>query len=125
MNTALSVIRQLIELCRGYDPDFDRQCYYEGPFRLTLEGVPESELAVIAAEFGASVLRSVSFAGDHNSCPTVQPNAYVRVGALSIALFSKTRGATAAEVDTAVASIKRKIAACCLSATDGLATTST
>ena len=112
MDNAIVVIRQLIELCRRYDPDFDQPRSYE-PFRLSLDCVPEAELDIIAREFGANISRPVNFAVGYESCPTVQPYAHVRIGSLSLSLCSKLRKATAAEIDAEVAGIKEKIATCC------------
>jgi hypothetical protein len=111
---AINTIRQLADVCRRYDPDFDKDPFIYRPdaFRLSLEGVPESEVEAIATAFGATMRRAVDFSVGFGGCPTVRPSAHIHIGRLTVFLLSPIRKATPAEVDDAMAEIKKTVERC-------------
>jgi hypothetical protein len=114
MTKIVPVIRQLIEVCRGYDPGFhSASAYYAELCRLSLDCVPEEELEHIAEEFGTKVHRPIDFSVGYDACPTVRPSAYIRVGRLTVSLLATVRKATPGEIAESVANINEKVKTCC------------
>jgi hypothetical protein len=108
----LQLIDQLASVCKRYDPDFAHRVtsYAGSPFRLSLDGVPESELERVAEAFGRPVTKPLDLelgAG----LPTIHASSFIPIGSLSIFLWSKRRPATRAEIEAALADINRRTAA--------------
>jgi hypothetical protein len=114
VTNAITTIRQLADICRRYDPDFDKDEFLYRPdaFKLSLEGVPEAEVEAIAAAFGATLRRAVDFSVGFGGCPTVRPSAHIHIGRLTVFLLAPIRRATPAEIEDTMDEIRKKVESC-------------
>jgi hypothetical protein len=114
MSHLIDTINQVVASCRKLDENFDKGSSYSFErFKLSFQMVPEADLDTIASAYGQEVHRGVSFGVGTNTCPTVTPSVFFQVGELSISLHGIWRKATIAEIDQAVAEIKKKVENCC------------
>jgi hypothetical protein len=105
------VIRQLVTVCKRYDPWFDHSAssYSGSRFRLSLNGIPEADLERVAEALSHLVTKPIDFESGGGR-PTIQGSCFIPIGGLTIFLCSKRRPATRAEIDAAMADIHRRAA---------------
>lgn len=101
------LIHQLVRLCKRYDER--ASSYLADPFRLSLDGLPEADLARVSAAFGRPAAIPVDF-GYGDGPPMIHASCFIPIGSLTVYLCSKRRRATRAEIDTAVADVHRSAA---------------